>query len=406
MKKIHIIGLVIITFFLMGFIFSSGSVSASEDTNSSIKSVSLNSSCPQKHENFAEWRGKNQKYLFVVAENYYELGFLTGHFLLSQIITFDNIIDYFIQALNLDLNTILFYAKMYNIPESYKSEMQGIADATGLTYEDILLQVVFLDLYYGILIPLQVSSNNIGACTAFAVKIRNSHIVHGQTMDFALIFQPTLVWVHHKIHGKKEVFTLRMGASTLAIGKNRRVSCTLNLVQTWKKGNFGVPSSIKSRIAFENCKNTEDFLSIMISSYCASWNYIICDKKGRVLAIETVPGVALINQVSKEEFAVKTNTYTSDQLKPFLIDPLYSIARQKQAEQLINAKLVQKRNFKIEDGISIECYYDGSDASICRYPDPNDPLSVATLASFTTSFWKKGYFGIGTPDGLLEKIPI
>lgn len=406
MKNIKVIGLVFVSFFFIGVFITSVSALTSNGLNSGQKSILLNSSCNQEKNSFAEWRGEHQRYLYISAESYYDLGFLTGQYLISQIIAFDNIIDYFIYTLNLDLQNILYFANNYQIPESYKEEMHGIADATSLTYEEVLLQVVFLDLYYGILIPLQISSGNIGACTAFAVKNRNSHFIHGQTMDFGLIFQPTLVWVRHKIIGKEEVFALRMGASTLAIGKSRKVSCTLNLVQTWKSGDFGIPTSIKCRIAFENCKNAPNFLSIMISSYCASWNYIISDKKGTILTVETVPGISTINKVDKDNFAVKTNLYTTEQLKIFLVDPSYSLARQQKAEQLIQAKLTQKRNFRIQDGISIESYYDGSDASICRYPDPYEPLSIATLASFTTSFWKNGYFGIGTPDNLLEKIPI
>ncbi|MFW9772608.1 MAG: C45 family autoproteolytic acyltransferase/hydrolase [Candidatus Thorarchaeota archaeon] len=406
MKKTKIIGLLIVSVFLMGFLFCSVSALVSKDVILDIESISFKSSCSQEDKSFIEWRGTEQKYLYVVAENYYDLGFLTGQFLMSQIIAFDNIIDYFIYALNLDLQTILYIANNYEIPQPYQDEMEGIADATGLSYEEILLQIVFLDLYYGILIPLQVSSNNIGACTAFAVKNRNSHFVHGQTMDFGLIFQPILVWVHHKIIGKEDVFTLRMGASTLAIGKNQKVSCTLNLVQAWKIGNFDVPTSIKCRIAFETCKNAKNFLSVMLSSYCASWNYIICDKRGMIFGVETVPGLAVINKIKKSEFVVESNTYTTETLKPFLIDPYYSLARQEKAQELINAKLTQNKNFKIQDGISIECYYDGSDASICRYPDLYNPLSITTLASFTTSFWKNGYFGIGTPDNSLEKVPI
>lgn len=406
MKNIKVLGLLFISFFFMGGLFTLVSTLTSNELNSGERSVLLNSSCNRENKNYAELRGEHQNYLYIIAESYYDLGFLTGKYLISQINAFDNIIDYFIYTLNLDLQNILYLANNYQIPKSYKEEMYGIADATGLTYEEILLQVVFLDLYYGILIPMQISSGNIGACTAFAVKNRNSHFIHGQTMDFGLIFKPTLVWVHHKIIGKEEVFALRMGASTLAIGKSRKVSCTLNLVQTWKSGDFGIPTSIKCRFAFENCKNAGKFLSIMISSFCASWNYIISDKKGTILTVESVPGIAVINKVNKNNFAVKTNLYTTEQLKLFLIDPFYSLARQQKAEQLIKAKLTQKRNFRIQDGITVELYYDGSDASICRYPNPYDPLSIATLASFTTSFWKKGYFGIGTPDILLEKIPI
>ena len=198
-----------------------------------------------------------------------------------------------------------------------------------------------------------------------------------------------------------------MGASTLAIGKNKRVSSTITLVQTWKMANFGVPTGIKARIAFENCKSASEFFKVMTSSYCASWNYIISDSKGNVLAAETLPGSSIIKNLKFGENAVRTNTYISEDLKMFLIDPTYSIPRQMKAEELLNSKQESKWFVREKDLMAILCYYDGTEASVCRFPDPVDPTHVCTEAFFVSSGVRMGYFGIGNPiQNTWGRIPI
>ena len=401
-----VIGLFFTTIFLMGVAFGVVSVADTSIRNYDRNDISLDTSCRDSDYSFAEWRGDNQKYLFIQASDYYTLGYLTGQYLACQIIAFDNLIDYFIDVYNLDFQLILYFASQYKIPEPYYTEMLGIADATGLTYYEILLQHVFLDVYYGILIPLQISQQNIGACTGFAVKNSRRNVVHGQTMDFGLAFFPTFAWVHHKVFRKNEVFSLRMGASSLVIGKNKRVSCTQNLIQSWAFAEFGVPTSLKSRIAFETCRTAKDFISVITSSLTCYFNYIVCDKKGSAIALETAPNIVTISNIEKRGFAVRTNTYVSEDLKVFLLDPIYSIARQKKAEELIINALEKRKKFTIKNGIAIESYYDYTDASILRYDNPENLLGMWTLASFATSFRTKGYFGIGTPAIAQEKIPI
>lgn len=401
-----VIGLFFTTIFLMGVAFGVVSVADTSIRNYDPNHISLDTSCRDTDYSFAEWRGDNQKYLYIQALDYYTLGYLTGQYLAYQIIAFDNLIDYFVDAYNLDFQLILYFASQYEIPEPYYTEMLGIADATGLTYYEILLQHVFLDVYYGILIPLQISQLNIGACTGFAVKNSRRIVVHGQTMDFGLAFFPTFAWVHHKVFRKNEVFSLRMGASSLVIGKSKRVSCTQNLIQSWAFAEFGVPTSLKSRIAFETCRTAKDFISVITSSLTCYFNYIVCDKKGNALALETAPNIVTISTIEKRGFAVRTNTYVSEDLKVFLLDPLYSIARQKKAEELITNALEKRNKFTIKNGIAIESYNDYTDARILRYENPENILGMWTLASFVTSFRTKGYFGIGTPAIAQEKIPI
>ncbi|MFX0025292.1 MAG: carcinine hydrolase/isopenicillin-N N-acyltransferase family protein [Candidatus Hermodarchaeota archaeon] len=401
-----VIGLFFTTIFLMGVAFGVVSMADTSKRNYDLDDMFLDTSCRDSDYSFAEWRGDNQRYLYIQASDYYTLGYLTGQYLTYQIIAFDNLIDYFIDAYNLDFQLILYFASQYEIPEPYYTEMLGIAEATGLSYYEILLQHVFLDVYYGILIPLQISQQNIGACTGFAVKNSRQNVVHGQTMDFGFVFFPTFAWVHHKVFGKNEVFSLRMGASSLAIGKNKRVSCTQNLIQSWAFADFGVPTSLKSRIAFETCRTAKDFISVISSSLTCYFNYIVCDKKGNAIALETAPNIVTISHIERKGFAVRTNTYVTEDLKPFLLDPVYSIARQNKAEDLIINAFNQGKKFTIKNGITIECYHDYTDASILRYDNSENLLGMWTLASFATSFRTKGYFGIGTPAIAQEKIPI
>ena len=359
---------------------------------------------------FAQWRNSNgQAYLLINARDYYSLGYLTGKGLVNQISTMDVIIKSLISSYGFNLQEILYYAQIYDlfIPMEYKNEMQGMADVTSLSYLEILLQVVFLDLYYGILIPAQIGIDGVGACTALAIKNTKWHATIGQNMDFGLLFLPTLAYVKYTVMGKQAVFSLRMGASTLAIGKNKRVSSTLTLVQAWKMANFGTPTGIKAQIAFENCKSASEFFEVMTTSYCASWNYIISDFKGNVIAAETLPDSAIAKSLKFGETAVRTNTYISGALKMFLIDPTYSIPRQMKAEELLKTKQESKWIVREKDLIDILCFHDGTDASICRFPNPVDPTYVCTEAFFVSSGVRKGYFGIGNPiQSTWGRIPI
>jgi hypothetical protein len=390
-KMLGVSALLIVTM-IMGL----NSVTACEDYESN-RDRSIKSSTIQ---GFARWKSSNgQSYLLVNARDYYSLGYLTGKGLLNQILTMDAIIKSLISSYGLNMQEILYYAQVYDlfIPTEYKEEMQGMVDATTLSYLDILLQIVFLDLYYGILIPTQIGLDNVGACTALVIKNTKWHVTIGQNMDFGLIFLPTLSYVKHTVMGKQAVFSLRMGASTLAIGKNKRVSCTQTLVQTWKMANFGIPTGIKARIAFENCKSASKFFEIITSSYCASWNYIISDFKGNVVATETLPDSFIIQNLKSGDTTVRTNTYISEELKVFLIDPTYSVSRIMKAEELLKAKQESKWIVREKDLMFILSYYDGTDSSICRFPDPADPNSICTEAFFVSSGVRRGYFGIGNP---------
>jgi hypothetical protein len=186
---------------------------------------------------------------------------------------------------------------------------------------------------------------------------------------------------------------------SLAIGKNRKVASTMTLVQTWKVGEFGVPTTIKARIAFETCKTAKDFLAVMTSSACCGWNFIITDRRGIMIATETLSGFTINEEIKGKDFVVKANTYINDELKIFLLDSSYSLARLAKGEELTQAKLEEDGKVSVLDLIEILSYYDGTDASITRLPDPYDPISFCTEAFFVVNVGRsrRGLFGIGNP---------
>jgi hypothetical protein len=121
-------------------------------------------------EGSAIWKKSNkQKYLEIHAPDHYILGKLEGKYLARQIWIFKLIIYLFtiIFSLEKDIHT----RNLSKLPRNMKisdpnsqlrdlyrllqDEMRGMADSIrGISYDDILLQNTYIELIYGILIPL------------------------------------------------------------------------------------------------------------------------------------------------------------------------------------------------------------------------------------------------------------
>ncbi len=347
--------------------------------------------------NRAEWRETNgQYYLEIFATDHYNLGKLKGEYLADQIITLDQIINELLFYYEIPMDLFIFLSYIYNlyIPHIYRTEIYGISKAIpSLSYTDILLQIVFLDLFYGILNPIMTSMGKLAGCTAIVINDENNVI--GQNMDFGLIFFPTLSWVKASISGIS-IFSLYIGAAMLPIGKSEYVSSLVTLVQTNKIHQiFSTPTMIKTQIAFENAKNANEFMTYLTDGYTCSWNFIIADENN-VIASETINPICVEEEVGENSFAVRTNTYITEELEQYLIDPLYCKERQFMAEYLASCKLSTSTSITVIDLMEILSYYDTTNNSICRLPNPSDPLSTCTLSFFTYDLNNKtGYFGLG-----------
>ncbi|MBN1214822.1 MAG: hypothetical protein JXA99_05200 [Candidatus Lokiarchaeota archaeon] len=328
----------------------------------------------------------SQQYLRVIATNHYQLGLQMGQQLAVQIFTMDAVLKGFAQMNGIDIAQITYLMTIYDlsIPQEYKSFIQGISDATGLTYYDIMFQVTWIDVYYGFLIPMQIQAlmPQIAACTAMGSKT-----TLGQTFDLGAIMGTTLAFVKYTLLDRKPitVFSLWQGACTYPMGKNSKdVMAVVNLVQTIIPGELSTPLSIKSMIGFETAKNAAEFENILLSSFTGSYNFIISDRRSNGAAIQSLPpNPYLVEHVDIEDIEtveVRTNTFVRPDFSLFLIDPTYSYNRQLKAEELAMVEYNDNGRLSTNEILNILQYNDGTDATINRPPNPYNPLDPATLA--------------------------
>jgi hypothetical protein len=340
-----------------------------------------------------------QQYLQLTAENHYELGALEGQYLADKILYGHGLIQQLVQQYQLDINELMYLAQLYEnfIPERYKQEMQGISSVLPITYNDILLQNAWLDIYYGHLIPQMTGAGvppiEIAGCTAIGT---NNFVLDavGQNMDFAAPFEPSTYWIRYKVGDSPRVFCLGVGSGKISIGKNPYVIAAATVIKTAVTGEIGIPQCVKSRMAFETAENADEFVSIMESSFTSSWNYIVADTIfseafSKPIACETLPATAV--NIPVEDITVRTNTYVTDSLRPYLLSQTYSMARQAKAEYLAEE---DRGRLTIKEIGEILSYHDGTDASITRYAQT--PEDTKTLAFFISN-GIISYFGLGNP---------
>ena len=111
---------------------------------------------------YSEWRDSNgESYLYVEAHDYYGLGYQTGKGLAMNIALMKYELMISSLMFGIDYFSMINLAKQYIefIPDNYILELYGMSEgATAgsgfyLSFEDILVQSVFLEVIYGQILP-------------------------------------------------------------------------------------------------------------------------------------------------------------------------------------------------------------------------------------------------------------
>jgi predicted choloylglycine hydrolase len=338
--------------------------------------------------NYAQWiKTKGQKYLYIEADNEYELGKLEGKYLSAKITNMKRIIQLF-GIMNykqgFSYSNLKKIAWLYEpfIPAKYKEEMSGMDHSiTGVTYTDILIQNCFLDILYGKYFPeIGESASQTGlqmGCSVVAYKNNHSLFV-GQNFDFNNIFKHTLAFVYHSVKGEHAQFCLKVGGIlSIPCGTNSaNVSVYVNVVNTHVQGSYLTPISFRCRKAFDTADDPEQFLDILKSEpSTASLNYLIANNSD-MISVNCIPGNY---SISRPDFCVNTNTYMDDYWQQYLQDTEYSKSRQYTAENLL-------LNFTVDNNLSqMEFMTIMSNPLIGR--SESGMMGISTLAFITTSFY-------------------
>ncbi|MBN2156368.1 MAG: hypothetical protein JW776_10015 [Candidatus Lokiarchaeota archaeon] len=361
-------------------------------TTISMFSIGTRRSYFTKNQNHARWIENNGlKYLYLEAVNEFELGKLEGKFLSAQITNLKRILQVF-GILNckygFSYSDMISKAQKYEsfIPLEFIQEMQGISQVIlGISYEDVLLQNCFIDLLYGQYFPnATISSPNhenieIG-CTVVGYKTNESVLV-GQNFDFNNIFKHTLVFVHHRVQGKRAQFGLKVGGIlSLPCGTNSMGnSVFINVVKTFVKASYYTPIAFRTRIAFDSADNIEEFLTYITSQPSTLSMNLMLANKSDIISLELIPGNITIKQPNQ---AVNTNTYTNEFWQQYLQDKQYSKLRQNVTEELL-------MNLTLDEVLSQSDFIEIMSNPLVVQSE-SGIMGVSTLVCLSSCFFYKG----------------
>ncbi len=351
-------------------------------------------------EPFAEWKTSNgQDYLYIEANNHYELGLLKGSYLVEKIYGLRLAIEGFGQSFGVSYEQILMMASQYDafIPDEYREEFTGIADGVCLvlgndafTYSDVLVQNVFFDILLAQVIPMTAMTQSPVGCSAMGVIEKIfwfKYPIVMQNFDFTLGFEVTLSFVH-AVTPDFEYFALNMGSVVLPTGKNGHgVNFVINVVQSnvYRPANsYG--SGVLIRRMLEKSISAKDALNYV--EPLASFNLMISDHRS-LYALQVNSNEVLVEKVST--FAVRTNTYVEESWQQYLVDPLYSKDRQEYITETLDENYLNLGFIRLIDPEAMR--------EILR----DSPLvnRETTMAFYDST----GYFGLGnyqdSPAGII-----
>ncbi len=337
---------------------------------------------------YAEWRESNsQPYLYVTADNPYDMGYLSGKELGWKIVYMKLYL----------MGTGSFYGFSYQklreislnftqyIPEDHLEELRGLADgatqSTGcyISYQDAIVQHVFTEATYGHLEPR--------GCTVIGANNSDGSATIGQNWDFSDAFRPTMAWVHAEMPGKSSTFTLRGGAClSLICGKNEyNLSLLSSLVSLNQVADFMMPLSSITKLALETSTNLDEMFDIIYANSQSSYGYtMMFGNSTDFYASQHLPSQY---QFNVSDLVVFTNTYTIDAWQTYLLDPYYSLDRQLYVEESLTVAYADRIVTEAEllDILSDEPVVARTGANI---------FSSSTCAFFTTDKFGMNKVGI------------
>ena len=352
----------------------------------------------------SKWCDSNgQMYLYVEADNHYDLGYQTGYALSDKILAMKALLLICSSSYGLSYFDIEKICNEYDsyIPENYKQEILGMSEgATAgcgllISYTDILVQSVFIEALYGRHIPSELSIMSDFGCTALGAINNDGSVLVGQNMDLIKPMGSLQSFVLHKLGNDPLVFIHRLGGCLASpMGKNEYgLILTVNLVQTKEIAPYTVPTFVLVREGLVNEKNIEGLYDTLFPNNTSSYshNFIIANSSS-ILAVQALPHN--ITKIYAANLVVFTNTFLNPFWQDTLLDPQYSKERQSYAEALL-LEAYEDNKLTEEELINIL----GDEPIICR--DENGFFSTGTI-----SFMTFNSFGIGTPNGNRGSIPI
>ncbi len=246
--------------------------------------------------------------------NYYEVGLQYGVLMREQIITLNKEVRklfrlsvpwFFKIFTNIYINLKL-QSMGERIPQRYREELKGLADGTGLSYDEILLFPLFPEGLHG-------------GCTSILQRI-DDRVVLVRNLDYLPFLGEYPIVVEYNVDGKQKMTSFGViGFPGVLTGFNEKgIGLSLNHIKMTKSNKSkDMPIGYKTRDILETA-NTIDDVDDLLKSYSSEtgWDIIISsthDNDGAIFDIAAT-GVKR-HDLKAKSYLVVNNTFLDDNLK-------------------------------------------------------------------------------------------
>jgi len=231
-----------------------------------------------------------------ISGSYYEMGYQYGHYLKASHMACRRIWLNFVKEEGCsidDLKGAWNIAKEY-IPEVYKEEIQGRADALGIEFIDEAIMSTFLTYH-----------NNDQKCFGFAAwgnATRDGKLYHGHSNDWSLekkslkdpitntyAYQHQVLIVRKPADAYASVSIGTTGGIEAEAGMNEKGICiTFNTGFHYTNDSTikGIPTGVRNVMVLDYAKSSQEAIDIITSNRTTGWNFILSDgneQKGYIL---------------------------------------------------------------------------------------------------------------------------
>ncbi|MCY3780324.1 MAG: C45 family autoproteolytic acyltransferase/hydrolase [Chloroflexi bacterium] len=273
-------------------------------------------------------------------------------------------------------------------------ELQGMADATGLSLAELVINngfTDFVDVVYNLgditvpaVAPPLVSDN----CTAFMVpgsRSADGAAFFGQTWDMHASATPYVILIHGQPDGAPEFLTFTITGCVGMIGMNSEgITVGINNLMA-ADGQIGVTWPFVVRKILEQ-DDLESALTCLTGAKLAgAHNYMLMDKHGRGYEVEAMSTSQYIHELSDE-----TITHTNH----CLVQQNLDVARERPPDSRNSSEnrlrrareLLAKSDVTIDDLMALT----RDDVAICTRPEPPmhvESCGAAIMRPATGEFW-------------------
>jgi len=222
--------------------------------------------------------------------SYYEMGYQHGY-LLSDMVweNFRGAMNTYKQIMSYEDMLSLYEGLEEYIPQEIKDEMQGLADGSGLSFDNV-----------SVISILDFLGHDTTACVtgaAWDTATIDGELYHFRSFDWSLNIQDPetgtymhdnyILFVRNPDSGYASIYPNYAGTIGNYGGVNED-GITIGSTVSWCMDDIsdvGIPHSIRIKWALDTSSNIEDAIDIINSNKTRGWNFIISDSEEKIAVI-------------------------------------------------------------------------------------------------------------------------